>query len=418
MTTKNALLIIFFLILSSKINSGIEEGALFNELFSLVERLPDQKIIMDEFSKAINFGDLGHLEVCATGLENYFDAFCELEKAQKLSQLKEQYLKELKSSAHELISVTQNAKMTISRIFWLTGQDFLKAKKRAGIKQVVIQAGCAGTALFSAFGTNFSESALSGLSNLLKNSHFYKFGLTGLGISIFLAISFSMKNNNASNALCRIGHLNSMIFCLNELSWQMNNLFAQHKKSLDQLKILLDQTENYFQQLLNWPKLIDWQTLSDEQTQTIIQLVERECIEFCELTTKIRNEQISTMALSKAMRALRKTQNYALDQIILQFSDIEKLRQINPIGIDNIEENHLFFITNYKHTKDSILEYFAQIKNNDESIDQIDLSWTRPAKVLLKSCQLFFGFNKPGYYGSIIKSFIQDAESEIKRTMK
>lgn len=415
--TKSLFFIIYFLVLYSKTKAEIVESNLFDQLFAYIEDLPAREMIIGQFVRAINSGNLNILQECGWETENYFDTFYALEVEQKIAEFKGELLKELKVSTQELCQVIESAKTTISRIFWLTKQDFLKSKKLAGIKKLVLQTGCAGVGLASTFGTNLGESTISGLSRVLANSHFFKFGFTGLGISIFMALSFLIKSNQTKNNLARVRHLNSMIFCLHELSWQMNNAFAFHRKSLDQFLALLDQTEIYFQELWTWPSLIDCELLDGKEIQKITQLMSDELNQFNKLATQIRNDKISIMALTKAMRTLRKTQNYAIDEIILQFSDIEKLRQINPVGIDIIEDNHLFLIENYKKSHDSTLYYLIENKNA-QTTDWIDLSWLEAAKNVSKVNQLFFGLNKPSYYQATIKNFIGDAEEEIGRIIK
>ncbi len=408
---------IYFLILPTQIKAQIVEGTVFDQFFACLEDLPAREMIIGQFARAINSENLSLLRECARETENYFDVFYTLEHKQKIAEFKGELLKEFKISAQELCQVIETAKTTISRIFWLTKQEFLKTKKLAGIKKLVLQAGCAGVGLASTFGTNLGESTISGLSSVLTNSHFFKFGFTGLGISIFMALSFLIKSNQTKNNLARVRHLNSMIFCLHELSWQMNNAFAIHKKSLDQFQVLLNQTEAYFQELWSWPNLIDCELFDGKEIQKITKLMGDELNQFNKLATQIRNDKISIMALTKAMRTLRTTQNYVIDEIIMQFSDLDKLRKMNPVGIDIIEDNHIFLIENYKKSHDSTLYYLIENKNA-QTTDWINLSWLDAANQISKVNQLFFGLNKPGYYQATIKNFIGDAEEEIGRIIK
>ncbi len=392
-----------------------DEPALFDEVICLLKELPDSQKIIQAWEFAINSKNLECLKACQIGLEKYTDSFINLKNTKILRELYGQKLTNFKNSAKELGNLINHARITISRACFLSKKEVLKARRLAKIKNLAIKAGCTGIGMFSGAITNFNELNLSSFSNILKSAHFYKFGLTGLGISAFMALIFSMKSRNSKNALSQAQHLNSMIFSLFELSWQMNNLFAEHKKSLANLKTVLSQLKGYFEQLISLVEIIGPQ----EHSLNIDLLMSQELNEFTQLCTQIYSQRIAIMALTKVMRALtsKNTEQKNLEELILQFSDLEKLRQINPIGVENIEADNQFFISNYQNTHNLILKFIKNYHSAPQSNDLIDLSWIETAKKFLNSSELFFGLGKPGYYSSTIESFIQDAEAQIKRIM-
>lgn len=125
---------------------------------------------------------------------------------------------------------------------------------------------------------------------------------------------------------------------------------------------------------------------------------------FLQTADTIKAEKLTFMSMSKVMRAFNGTTGN-LPALLQTFSDVEKLRSINPIGVLNIEIDHTFLTQHAQTTHKQALAVLELL----QSELPLEFTWLTHAKTITNCNQLFFALRKPEYYISTIDKTIQDA---------
>lgn len=383
-----------------------------NVLFEATKPLQSSDKVCQIIDQALKTKSISVLKSATKSLEKYADSFFELEHEAKISQLQNKINGELSASAARECNVIQEAKITISKILWHTKAEITRDQRLENAKNFLGQAGALTATGITSWGCWTPGETLGPLTSKFASSTLIlKLSTTGLGLAAFMALGIKIHLNNVHQRSERSKHLASMIFSLQELCWQMSNLFCAHKNSLDQLSKLLNQAEENSKNLKSWLELLEDLDPEAKKTFTLDleNLIELERAQFLSAADDVFAQKLAIMALSKVMRELSKPTGCAKDisQLKSSFSSLEALKALDPIRVEGIAQNHNFLVTAYSQFSGQIIETLS-------AITALDSSWIYAAKNIIKTGQLFFDLDKPNYYSSTIDDLVKNARQEIR----
>lgn len=401
----------FFLPATLRLKASTTAFTLLTQLFEQTKFFPDHDTLKAQIEKIYATQNTALLDSALSLLINYAGNFCALEQQKIACKLQLQLSQELLTQGQDFLRVTTAAQAMLEQQIDNLRFNTQFTKHCTNLKNLGLQTLAAGATIIGNYSHLIAPEGFY-LPTLLDTGITAKICMTGLWGATFLALVLKIEYKKYQDRKQQRQHLHQMIFALSELRWQMNRLFMIHERTLQSFMTELEDLESL------WPNINQILTAIQPSTEIVGSLKLILAIHhntFCKINDAIKTEKLTFMTMSKVMRALRKNSTNP-QELMRLFSDINTLASIDPLGVQNLLENHerlAQYFNNSHFAAVKSLEFFS--KNGPLPHETLKLDWMGYAKMIGNIYQLFFAQRKSDYYLSTIDETIEDAQATLNK---